>query len=64
MAAHAQRLKLRLFLEGIEVPIVSIQLQGLPNAPLMASIQVPPIPEGTRLLPRTLAHVFFLDPYE
>lgn len=53
-----------MFLEGIEVPIVSIQLQGLPNAPLMAAIQVPPVPEGTRLQPRTLVHVFFLDPYE
>lgn len=64
MTAHAIRLHLRLFLEGIEVPIVGIQLQGLPNAPLMAAIQVPPVPEGTRLLPRTLVHVFFRDPYE
>lgn len=64
MAAHALRLHLRLFLEGIEVPVVGIQLQGLPNAPLMAAIQLPPIPEGTRLMPRTLVHVFFRDPYE
>lgn len=64
MTAHAQRLRLRLFLEGIEVPIVGMQLQCLPNAPLLAAIQVPPVPEGTRLLPRTLVHVFFLDPYE
>lgn len=64
MSVQAQRLQLRLFLEGVEVPIVGIQVQGLPNAPLMASIQIPPVPEGTRLLPRTLVHVFFLDPYE
>lgn len=64
MAAHGQRLKLRLFLEGVEVPIVGVQLQCLPNAPLLAAIQVPPVPEGTRLKPRTLVHVFFLDPYE
>lgn len=64
MAAHAQRLRLRLFLEGMEVPIVGIQLQCLPNAPILAAIQIPPIPEGTRLLPRTVVHVFFLDPYE
>lgn len=64
MAAHGQRLKLRLFLEGVEVPIVGIQLQCLPNSPLLAAIQVPPVAEGTRLLPRTLVHVFFLDPYE
>lgn len=53
-----------MFLEGVEVPIVGLQVQGLPNAPLLAAIQVPPVPEGTRLLPRTLVHVFFLDPYE
>jgi hypothetical protein len=64
MAAHALRLKLRMFLEGVEVPIVGVQLQCLPNAPILAAIQVPPVPEGTRLKPRTLVHVFFLDPYE
>lgn len=53
-----------MFLEGVEVPIVGLQIQGLPNAPLLAAIQVPPVPEGTRLLPRTLVHVFFLDAYE
>jgi hypothetical protein len=52
-----------MFLEGVEVPIIGIQYQGLPNAPIMASIQTVPIAEGTRLLPRTLVHVFFLDPY-
>ena len=52
-----------MFLEGVEVPIVGIQTQCLPNSPVMASIQTVPIPEGTRLLPRTLVHVFFLDPY-
>lgn len=53
-----------MFLEGVEVPIVGIQVQGLPNAPILAAIQIPPVPEGTRLLPRTLVHVFFLDHYE
>jgi hypothetical protein len=53
-----------MFLEGVEVPIVGIQLQCLPNAPLLAAIQLPPVPEGTRLLPRTLVHVFFWDSYE
>ena len=64
MPAHAYRLKLRLFLEGVEVPMVSIQMQCQPNAPIVASIQVPPCPEGTRLMPRTLIHVFFFDQYE
>lgn len=61
MAGRAERLKLRLFLEGVEVPVIGASIVGLPNAPLLASIQIPPIPEGTRLLPRTLVHLFFND---
>lgn len=64
MAAHGHRLRLRLFLEGVEVPVISAQIQGLPNAPLMAAIQIVPIPEGTRLPPRTLVHLYFLDSFE
>lgn len=63
-AAYGQRLKLRLFLEGVEVPVVSANVQSAPNSPTVASIQVPPLPEGTRLYPRTLVHLFFLDDYE
>ena len=64
MPARGVRLRLRLFLEGVEVPVVGAQLQCLPNAPIMAAIQVPPRSEGLRLLPRTLVHLFFLDFYE
>lgn len=59
-----QRLKLRLFLEGVEVPVIAATVQAGPNAPAQCSIQMPPAAEGTRLLPRTLVHLFFLDPYE
>jgi hypothetical protein len=62
--AHAQRLKLRLFLEGVEIPVIAAQVQAAPNSPMVATIQVPPLAEGTRLLPRTLVHLFFLDMYE
>ena len=62
--AFGKRLKLRLFLEGIEVPIISANIQVAPNSPMVCSIQVPPLAEGTRLLPRTLVHLFFLDFYE
>jgi hypothetical protein len=63
-SSYGQRLKLRLFLEGIEVPIIAINVRSAPNSPTVASIQIPPLPEGTRFLPRTLVHVFFLDLYE
>jgi hypothetical protein len=64
MAAAAQRLRLRLVLEGIEVPIIAATIQTVPNAPAAASIQIPPLPEGTRLFPRTVVHLFFLDVYD
>ena len=61
---YAQRLRLRLFLEGVEVPVIASTVQVTPNAPAACSIQVPPLPEGTRLLPRSLVHLFFYDFYE
>lgn len=54
-------LKVRLFLEGIEAPIISAQIQSQPNGPIMANIQVPPSTFVTKLLPRTVVHLFFLD---
>jgi hypothetical protein len=62
--AYGQRLRLRLFLEGIEVPIIAANVRSAPNSPTACSIQIPPLPEGTRFLPRTLVHLFFLDMYE
>lgn len=62
--SYGQRLKLRLFLEGVEVPVVSANIRTAPNSPTMASIQIPPLAEATRFHPRTLVHLFFLDLYE
>jgi len=61
--SFALPLRIRLFLEGVEVPIISATIQTSPNSPSMATFQVPPLVEGTRLLPRTLVHLFFLDMY-
>jgi len=61
MPTKVQRLRLRLFVEGVELPIISCQVQVQPNSPIMASIQIPPLAEATRFLPRSLVHVFFLD---
>lgn len=64
MSVKVSRLKLRCFLEGIEVPIIAAQVQCESNSPAVASIQLPPMAEGTRLMPRTLVHLYFLDFYE
>lgn len=61
MDAAGQRLGLRLFLEGIEVPCVSVQVQIGVNAPSTAAIQVVPGDRVTELKARTMVHVFFWD---
>jgi len=61
MPAYGKRLKLRLFLEGVEIPCVAIQVDSTPNSPCTASIQVLPLSLGLKLLPRTLVHAFYYD---
>jgi len=56
--------RIRGFLEGIEIPIISAQISSQPNAPSQCVIQVPPAELGTRLFPRTLLHLFFFDSLE
>lgn len=57
----AQHLRLRCFLEGIEVPIVSASLSIQPDAPAQCQIQIPATDKGHDLLPRTLVHIFYYD---
>jgi hypothetical protein len=59
--AYGARLKLRLFIEGVEVPCISAQVQAVPNAPMVASIQIPPLGEGLKLPPRCIVHLYFYD---
>lgn len=61
--AAARRLRLRGFAEGVEIPIIAANIQCAPNSPIVATIQVPPLAEGTRLMPRTLIHLYFRDFY-
>lgn len=61
MSAAGQQLGLRLFLEGIEVPVVGAQVQVGINAPATASIQVVPGDKVVELKARTMVHLFFWD---
>jgi len=61
--AVGQHLRLRCFLEGIEVPIISASLSVQANAPAQCQIQIPATDKAHELLPRTLVHVFFRDYY-
>jgi len=59
--AQAAHLDLRLFLEGVEVPVISASIQIAANAPASASIQVIATDKILDLLPRTVVHLFFYD---
>ena len=59
----AHRLHLRLFLEGVEVPVISAVVQSQPNAPAACSIQIPANDLALQLKPRTLVHLYFYDFY-
>lgn len=61
MTTKVTPLGIRLFLEGIEVPVISSQVNIMPDQPSTASIQVIPSDMGLHLLPRTLVHLFYLD---
>lgn len=60
--ATAQYLKLRLFLEGQEVPVIGASVTASLGSPAQASIQVVGDPSVLRLAPRTLVHLFVYDP--
>jgi hypothetical protein len=55
------RLRLRLLLEGIEVPVVSASLNVQPNAPAQCQIQILATDKALEFKPRTLVHLFFYD---
>lgn len=62
MSTTASPLALRLFLEGVEVPVISADVQSTLDGPgATASVQVIATPEVGRIRPRTLVHLFFLD---
>jgi len=57
----AAPLGLRLFMEGIEVPAISAQINIAPSQPVTSAIQIIPTDTATEMLPRTLVHLFALD---
>lgn len=59
--AIGQKLKLRLFLEGIEVPVIGAAIQSGVNAPATSSIQVIPTDRILELKARTMVHLFYWD---
>lgn len=55
-------LRLRLVVEGLELPVVSASVTSTANQPSSASVQIPMLPEALEFRERTLVHIFFLQP--
>lgn len=58
---RAVPLGLRLFMEGVEVPVISAVVNIQPSTPATASVQIVPTDAALNFLPRTLVHLFYLD---
>ena len=59
--AVGQKLALRCFLEGIEVPIIAASLTINMDAPAQCQVQLPATDAILELKPRTLVHIFYYD---
>jgi hypothetical protein len=59
--ATGQLLHLRLFLEGIEVPVVSGNVTAQIGVPATAQVEIIPTDRALELLARTTVHMFYLD---
>lgn len=59
--ALGHQLSLRLFLEGVEVPVIGATVSVVPNAPTAATVQVIATDRILKILPRTVVHLFFYD---
>jgi hypothetical protein len=55
------KLGLRLFLEGVEVPVIGASVTAAANVPSTCTVQLIATNKILEILPRTLVHVFFYD---
>ena len=60
-SAKGQRLGIRLFLEGIEVPVIKASVRGSLMGPAQATISIPVSDGVQKLKPRTLVHLFYFN---
>lgn len=58
---EAQALGLRLFLEGLEVPVISATVDINEGAAAVAQIEIVGLDSALRFKPRTVVHLFFFD---
>lgn len=58
---EAQVLNLRLFLEGLEVPIIAATVDVNESAAAVAQLEIVGLDSAMRFKPRTVVHLFFFD---
>lgn len=58
---QAKFLRLRLVIEGIELPVIGASIQLSINSPALASIQMIPLDSLENFKPRTMVHLFYYD---
>ncbi len=58
-----RRLNFKMYIEGIEVPFVQIQINATANQPSQAQIAMVPTDSIYNIRPRSLVHIFFFDDY-
>lgn len=61
MSLRGQRLSLRCFIEGQEIPIIAAVVQLSINSPATCTLQVIPLDELHELKPKSMVHVFYFD---
>jgi len=59
--ANVERLHIRLFLEGVEIPVIAATVNCSMNSPVSAQFEIVPTDAALRFKPRTTVHAFFLD---
>lgn len=58
---QAKYLRLRLFMEGQEIPCISCSIQLSINSPALASIQIVPLDSAENFKHKTMVHLFYFD---
>ena len=61
MDTVAKYLRLRCFLEGVEIPVVGAVVQITLNFPAVATVQVVPTDEVHNLIEGMTVHLFYYD---
>ena len=61
LGIEAGWLGLRCFIEGVEVPIMSVSVRAHIMKSAMATVEIPAAPEVMDFKPRSLIHIFYWD---